>query len=435
MEAHAQWRVRSEHQVTLMLIFSYTAFQLAEVAAMSGIVASLTAGFLGKRLMTRALHDDSAREFAAQFFQLLAALSESLIFLLLGINIALFTHDFNLAFTGASLPATRTGSRSAQQHRKSEIENSTPPAASSLKLGCVAASTVVLCLLGRAANVFPLTALTNLVAQHADGRTSTVPHATEHAPPLPHRVPVQAQIVLWHAGLRGSIAWALALHFPSQHQVRELPHWAPNGCGRAAPTALRQLGCPWRRHGEPLLGQPSAAGQTVSVCAREQLALLCSSSTLAQGRGMADGGIHFVRVRGVMHSGWCWNARRAWCSSQLACWAAPPRCCCAPWRWTMRPRCSPSRDTTATTTPRLSFCVAHGAVRGSCRIMNTRVRDMPYPRSARVAPRGLKVVQKLGFSKGRWSAARRAPAARGPCVHAVAHGDSGGAKRREVREG
>ena len=88
-------------QVTLMLIFSYTAFQLAEVAAMSGIVASLTAGFLGKRLMARALHDDSAREFAAQFFHLLAALSEALIFLLLGINIALFTNEFNLAFTGA----------------------------------------------------------------------------------------------------------------------------------------------------------------------------------------------------------------------------------------------------------------------------------------------------------------------------------------------
>ena len=50
--------------------------QVAEVAALSGIVASLTAGFLGKRLMARALNNDKTREFAAQFFHLLAALSE-----------------------------------------------------------------------------------------------------------------------------------------------------------------------------------------------------------------------------------------------------------------------------------------------------------------------------------------------------------------------
>ena len=204
--------------MTLMLVFSYAAFQLAEVAAMSGIVASLTAGFLGKRLMARALHDDGVREFAAQFFHLLAALSEALIFLLLGINIALFTDEFNLAFTGAY---TQQGPAHVSRGSIKWLwARDHPPPANCPKLGCVAASTVVLCLLGRAANVFPLIALTNLVARHADGRANTPPHATEQALPLPHRVPVQAQIVMWHAGLRGSIAWALALHFPSQHQVR-----------------------------------------------------------------------------------------------------------------------------------------------------------------------------------------------------------------------
>jgi hypothetical protein len=51
----------------------------------------------------------------------------------------------------------------------------------------LAACTIVLCLLGRAANVFPLSALTNLVARRTPpprGATAT----------LPHRVPVQAQV-------------------------------------------------------------------------------------------------------------------------------------------------------------------------------------------------------------------------------------------------
>ena len=92
----------SQVEVTLTFIVSYIAFHMAETAGLSGIVSSLTAGFVAKHFMFRNLEGEGAQQFSLHFFSLLAALSEALIFLLLGINIALFHDHFNIAFTGTS---------------------------------------------------------------------------------------------------------------------------------------------------------------------------------------------------------------------------------------------------------------------------------------------------------------------------------------------
>lgn len=58
--------------------------------------------------------------------------------------------------------------------------------------------TVVACLIGRACNIFPVSGLLNWK------RTD--------------KLPCNLQIQMWHAGLRGAIAYSAALQFPSHHR-------------------------------------------------------------------------------------------------------------------------------------------------------------------------------------------------------------------------
>ena len=67
--------------------------------------------------------------------------------------------------------------------------------------------TLVLCLIGRILNIMPLAGLYNLCAKPGRG------------------IPFKHQIVMVHSGLRGAIAFALALEFPSQHR-----HIVINSC-------------------------------------------------------------------------------------------------------------------------------------------------------------------------------------------------------------
>ena len=60
--------------------------------------------------------------------------------------------------------------------------------------------TIVLCLVGRALNIFPLLNLYNLCTSDEK------------------KIPFKHQLVMMHAGLRGAIAFAMALDFPSQNR-------------------------------------------------------------------------------------------------------------------------------------------------------------------------------------------------------------------------
>jgi sodium/hydrogen exchanger 8 len=76
-------------------------------------------------------------------------------------------------------------------------------------------ATLVACLIGRMCNIFPLCNLYNLFVS------------------APHRVSLKDQIVMVHAGLRGAIAFALALTFPSHniHIVLNTTMWS--SCSRS----------------------------------------------------------------------------------------------------------------------------------------------------------------------------------------------------------
>ena len=152
----------------LVLVHGYLAFAVCELFHWSGIIAALLCGMLLNSLAVPNLTEEG-RHACHAVFRFLASLSETVIFVLCG---------FTIVSVGSS------------------------------DLGDIAGAdlftfvwwTLLLCLLGRAANIFPLAAVVNLC--RAKGR----------------RIPWQHQVVQWHAGARGAIAFAIALTFPSQNR-------------------------------------------------------------------------------------------------------------------------------------------------------------------------------------------------------------------------
>ena len=149
-------------ETIVVLSFSYLAFVFCELAHWSGIIASLYSGVLINTLIQPNLTPEAQHSCAA-VFKLLSALSETVIFLLIGFSVVTVRSD---AVVAAPFVAW----------------------------------TILLCLLGRAANIFPLAALVNVFRPPAE------------------RIPWQHQVVQWHAGARGAIAFAIALTFPSQNR-------------------------------------------------------------------------------------------------------------------------------------------------------------------------------------------------------------------------
>ena len=145
-------------QASLLLLFSYLAYALAEAAGISGIVASLFAGIAMNHYTQKAL-DRRGRETSNRAFRMLAFIAETVVFFQVGMNVVLYVRELHWALISITL---------------------------------------CLCLVARALNVFPLAALLNC------GRKAPIPG--------------KYQLVMWHAGLRGAIAYATSIAFPSQHR-------------------------------------------------------------------------------------------------------------------------------------------------------------------------------------------------------------------------
>jgi sodium/hydrogen exchanger 8 len=152
----------------LVLVHGYLAFAVCELFHWSGIIAALLCGMLLNSLAVPNLTEEG-RHACHAVFRFLTSLSETVIFVLCG---------FTIVSVGSSDLGDITGA----------------------DLFTFVWWTLLLCLLGRAANIFPLAAVVNLC--RAKGR----------------RIPWQHQVVQWHAGARGAIAFAIALTFPSQNR-------------------------------------------------------------------------------------------------------------------------------------------------------------------------------------------------------------------------
>jgi CPA1 family monovalent cation:H+ antiporter len=142
-------------EITLTTLAAWGSFLLAEHFHVSGVLAALTAGLLVGNVGWMGSISDSGRPAVLAFWEYVAFLANSLVFLLIG-------------------------GREAEMPLLSVLE--------------AAAVAVVLSLVGRAVAVYPITALFR-------GRALAVPTGFQH--------------VLWWGGLRGALALALALALPA----------------------------------------------------------------------------------------------------------------------------------------------------------------------------------------------------------------------------
>ncbi|KNE70256.1 sodium/hydrogen exchanger 3 [Allomyces macrogynus ATCC 38327] len=159
----------------LVSLLAYSAFLGAQACGLSGIVSLLFAGITLKHYAYESL-SRRAQLTTTYLFSTLAQLSENFIFIYLGIT--LFTQQAEGAFSVL-----------------------------------VVALTLVAILVARYVSVFPVAAVINWFSRWRSRRSSTT--STGSTRPLHDVIPRNHQIMLWWAGLRGAVSFALALEVSS----------------------------------------------------------------------------------------------------------------------------------------------------------------------------------------------------------------------------
>ncbi|KAL5732028.1 Sodium/hydrogen exchanger 6 [Ranunculus cassubicifolius] len=159
----------------LFVLFPYFSYMLAEGLGLSGIVSILFTGMVMKHYTFSNLSDNSQR-FVAAFFHLISSLAETFVFIYMGFDIAMEKHSWS-------------------------------------HVGFIFFS-IIFIVIARAANVFSCAYLVNLVR------------------PANRQIPVKHQKALWYSGLRGAMAFALALQ--SVHDL-------PEGHGQTIFTATTAI--------------------------------------------------------------------------------------------------------------------------------------------------------------------------------------------------
>lgn len=161
---HIDLRKHPSLEFGLMLVFTYAPYVLAEGIHLSGIMAILFCGIV----MSHYTHFNLStvtQITMQQTMRTLAFIAETCVFAYLGLAIFSFNHRCELALVIWSL---------------------------------------ILCLIGRAANIFPLAWMVNKFREH--------------------KITKKMQFVMWFSGLRGAISYALSLHleFSSEESRRVL---------------------------------------------------------------------------------------------------------------------------------------------------------------------------------------------------------------------
>ncbi|XLT90016.1 hypothetical protein S245_011989, partial [Arachis hypogaea] len=159
----------------LFVLFPYFSYMLAEGLGLSGIVSILFTGIVMKHYSYPNLSQSSQR-FVSAFFELISSLAETFVFIYMGFDIAM------------------------EQHSWSHV-------------GFIFFS-IIFIGIARAANVFSCAYLVNLVR------------------PSHRKIPPKHQKALWYSGLRGAMAFALALQ--SVHDL-------PEGHGQTIFTATTAI--------------------------------------------------------------------------------------------------------------------------------------------------------------------------------------------------
>jgi NhaP-type Na+/H+ or K+/H+ antiporter len=148
-------------ETSILLLFGYVSFSFAEAIGLSGIVSALFAGITSNMYTRRVLTRDGKVTTTA-VFKMLANLAETTVFFQIGLNVVI-TLDVGNTRGGFIL------------------------------------FTLFSVLLARGVAIFPISHVLNMYRDTP--------------------IPASFQIQLWHAGLRGAIAYATALGFPSQNRA------------------------------------------------------------------------------------------------------------------------------------------------------------------------------------------------------------------------
>lgn len=159
---HVDLRTTPSLELGTMLIFSYAPYGLAEGLKLSGIMAILFCGIV----MSHYTHfnlSPMTQITVQSIFRTTAFMAETCVFAYLGMAIFSFKHQFRPAFV---------------------------------------IWTIILCLLGRAVNIYPLSSLVN---QFRDVKISR-----------------KTQFIMWFSGLRGAVAFALVLHLQLDDEKRHV---------------------------------------------------------------------------------------------------------------------------------------------------------------------------------------------------------------------
>ena len=149
-------------QATVIILWSYVAFAMAEALQISGIIASMVCGIIMNHFCKKNLAKEQ-KAYVNKVLLLIASFSDMCIFFLAGLSIAVFIREADYELVLWLTP---------------------------------------LCLIGRALNVFPLSAVLN----KADPKD---------------QITKNEQVIMWHAGLRGAIAFSIALHFPDRCVLKD----------------------------------------------------------------------------------------------------------------------------------------------------------------------------------------------------------------------
>lgn len=177
-------------ELCLFVTIMYTPFVAAEILRLSGIVTVLFTGIAAKRYAEPNLSPATATS-ADTIFRLVAHLTETVIFLELGLSV------WTLVGQGA------------------------------FRMGFIVLA-LVFCLLGRAVNIYPIALVYNLCWGGRDNDHESSSHETDYvadegasvdatrsATIDDSRIPWNTAHMLWFSGLRGAVSYGLARMFPA----------------------------------------------------------------------------------------------------------------------------------------------------------------------------------------------------------------------------
>jgi len=150
-------------EFALFVLYSFTSYLLAEALSLSGIVAILFCGITMAHYTRKNLSVE-AKHLSIHFWEILATLAETYVFLYLGLSIFSVWGDYDIVMIAFAIP---------------------------------------LCLIARALHIFPISGVFNLFCKARYKRKGVVTATLA--------IPMTHQAMMWFSGLRGAIAFALAM--------------------------------------------------------------------------------------------------------------------------------------------------------------------------------------------------------------------------------